>query len=281
MIKTSVILVCLMATMTISYGQSILNRIKDKVKNKVEQKIEEGIDKGIDKAEQKGTEAVKNETVKNKGSKPENKPSNKEKGNGETEQAGKGLSSFQSYSKYDFERGSQIRFSDDFSEDVIGEFPLKWSTNNRGEAVNVKNSINKWLRMYQSSKFVSPMISSLPVNHTIEFDLILNFDKGGNSYRFPGLQLNLLALNGKNNVKDYLVNNNSKGELIIEILPGEEGSSNISLKVNKEGSLFFQNEEKAIGSWIHFTANQFILPSGIKGKELGFGSTRKRYMIFQ
>jgi len=51
MIKTSVILVCLMATMTISYGQSILNRIKDKVKNKVEQKIEEGIDKGIDKAE--------------------------------------------------------------------------------------------------------------------------------------------------------------------------------------------------------------------------------------
>lgn len=244
MIKTSVILVCLMATMTISYGQSILNRIKDKVKNKVEQKIEEGIDKGIDKAEQKGTEAVMNETVKNKGSKPENKPSNKEKGNGETEPAGKGLSSFQSYSKYDFERGSQIRFSDDFSEDVIGEFPLKWSTNNRGEAVNVKNSINKWLRMYQSSKFVSPMISSLPVNHTIEFDLILNFDKGGNSYRFPGLQLNLLALNGKNNVKDYLVNNNSKGELIIEILPGEEGSSNISLKVNKEGSLFFQNEEK-------------------------------------
>src|SRR5690606_17056772 len=151
---------------------------------------------------------------------------------------------FQSYSKYDFERGSQLRFSDDFTEDVIGEFPLKWATNNRGEAVNVINSNNKWLRMYQSSKFVSPLISSLPINHTIEFDLILNFDKGGNSYRFPGLQLNLLALNGKNNVKDYLVNNNSKGELIIEILPGEEGSSVISLKVNKEGSLFFQNEEK-------------------------------------
>lgn len=244
MIKTTVLLVCLTATMTITNGQSILNRIKDKVKNKVEQKVEEGIDKGIDKAEQKGTEAVKNEANKNKEAKPGKAQKKQEDGSGAVQQDSKLSPIFQSYSKYDFERGSQLRFSDDFTEDVIGEFPLKWATNNRGEAVNVISSNNKWLRMYQSSKFVSPLISSLPINHTIEFDLILNFDKGGNSYRFPGLQLNLLALNGKNNVKDYLVNNNSKGELIIEILPGEEGSSVISLKVNKEGSLFFQNEEK-------------------------------------
>ena len=109
---------------TFSQG-GILNRAKQKLKEKTEQradeKIEEGIDKGLDEVEN-GIEAKK-----------------KAKGDQEVSGSIKNESlpvannvSFESYSRYDFVPGENVMYAEDFSQDVIGEFPLKWATDNRG-----------------------------------------------------------------------------------------------------------------------------------------------------
>lgn len=249
--------------MSYADAQSIFNRVKEKVKNKIEQKIDEGIDKGLEKVEMKSKESLKSKESDSTKSKQHKEGSTINKKAEDSPEP-----KLQSYSKYDFIRGDQIRFIEDFSEDVIGEFPLKWGTNNRGETVNVDKYTNKWLRLYQSGKFTSPYIATIPTNYTLEFDMILNYDKGGNSYRFPGIQINLLALNGKNNLKDYLVNSTTKAELNIEILPSEEGSSTISLKSIKEGSIFFENPEKGLRKLDSYYGKPIHVAIWVQGQRL-------------
>ena len=125
--------------------------------------MDQSIDKGLDKAE----DATKS---KNKSNTGEEKETDEKKENGEEKSQG-----LKSFSKYDFVPGEKIVYAEDFSQDVIGEFPAKWNTNGSGEVVTVEGLAGKWLKIIEGTKYESAYNSKLPENYTVEFDLLVEF----------------------------------------------------------------------------------------------------------
>ena len=156
-----------------SSSSQILDRIKNKVKQKGDQKVDETVDKGLDKAEGKNKKENNEVNVK----------SENEEVTARTESKG-----LKSYSKYDFVPGDKIVYSEDFSQDVIGEFPVKWNTNGSGEVVTLEGLPGKWLKITEGTKYESPYNIKFPESYTIEFDLLAEF-KNDQAVPFIKLQL--------------------------------------------------------------------------------------------
>lgn len=68
-----------------------------------------------------------------------------------------------------FVSGKKILFEDNFSNDVVGDFPVNWFTNSSGEIANINS--NKWLQLSDKGSFLPLNISKLPENFTFEFDV--------------------------------------------------------------------------------------------------------------
>ncbi|MGH2564459.1 MAG: hypothetical protein ACRDE5_08100, partial [Ginsengibacter sp.] len=101
--------------------------------------------------------------------------------------------SLQTYSKYDFIPGEKVLAYEDFAQDAVGEFPLKWNTNSSGEIVTASGQTGNWLMINKKGLFMPEFINNLPDNFTLEYDLIYS----GSDY-LPFLQLLLLSTgNGK------------------------------------------------------------------------------------
>src|SRR5688500_322407 len=149
----------------------VLKKLGDKAKMKIGQradaKTDKTMDKGLDEIEE-GTKVKKDEDGDVKIKHPDG---TKEKIEGE----GKSSQSLKSYSRFDFVPGDKIVYSDNFSQDVIGEFPLKWNTNGSGEIVTLEEVPGKWLKITESTKYETPYNNNFPENYTIEFDLLVEF----------------------------------------------------------------------------------------------------------
>ena len=77
------------------------------------------------------------------------------------------------YSKYDFVPGDKLLFSDDFSNDFIGDLPSKWNTNGSGNIVKFNKVEGNWFELKAGYRlYAIPDISQLPEDYTIEFDLL-------------------------------------------------------------------------------------------------------------
>ena len=143
----------------------ILDKIKNKAKQRADQKVDQTIDKGLDEAEGKNKKE-KDKDKTDESSEVKNKNEEGAKSNPQ------GL---KAYSKYDFVPGEKIVYAEDFAQDVVGEFPLKWNTNGTGEIVTIEGLPGKWLQITGGTKYESPYSSNLPENYTVEFDLVLDF----------------------------------------------------------------------------------------------------------
>ena len=75
-----------------------------------------------------------------------------------------------------FERGSRIIFQDDFEKDAIGDFPAKWNTSKSGEIKKLTGLNNKFLKINDGAIVNVQLTKLLPVNFTVEFDLIVPND---------------------------------------------------------------------------------------------------------
>ena len=241
--------ICFCMLPLVGFTQSaVLDRFKQKVKARADQHLDEGIDKALDKTE---------DGINNSGKKNAQEQTEKPIASQKSDTA---MPFFASYSRYDFVPGDEIVYAEDFSQDVIGEFPLKWATNNRGETVTVKGMDNKWLRMYQSSQFLSPYVKNLPENFTVEFDLIFNYSNPELSYVFPELDIRLLnAAAGDKRGKKYFNESEALSELKIAIGPENGESSTIYLYSAQNGSETFSNPPKSLarlsgyfGKPVHF-----------------------------
>lgn len=80
--------------------------------------------------------------------------------------------SLKAYSQYDFIPGEKILGYDDFSQDAVGDFPVKWTTNASGEIMTINNTAGKWLNISKEGFYLPQFIASLPDNFTIEYDLL-------------------------------------------------------------------------------------------------------------
>jgi outer membrane protein OmpA-like peptidoglycan-associated protein len=91
-------------------------------------------------------------------------------------------------SKYDFVPGTTVLFAEDFQQDVVGEFPLKWFTNGSGEVVTLEGKPGKWVKM-SSGALISPTFK-FPENFTYEFDVFIDLDAKSQSV-MPGLSFEI------------------------------------------------------------------------------------------
>jgi len=149
----------------------VLGKVKEKVKERTEQKTDETIDKGLDKVEEgvEGQEEEKQETEQEQETEQTEEKVIQKNDVQQEKKAG-----LKSYSKYDFIAGEKTVFFDDFSQDNLGDFPVKWNTNSSGEVVELEG-FGKWFWMNWGGTFYPEMSGVLPENFTIEFDLINDF----------------------------------------------------------------------------------------------------------
>jgi len=188
-------------------AQISLKKIGDKVNQKVNQRIDrktdQAIDKGLDKAESGAKKTTTNEGGENN--------SQEERATVSTNTSLSTEGGLKSYSKFDFIPGGKIVYAEDFLQDVVGEFPLKWNTNGSGEIVTIDNVQGRWLDMVSGTKYETPFTKKLPDNYTVEFDLLvqraesmsvpsISFQldrKGGNQY-YPLVGLEFVPGGGTN-----------------------------------------------------------------------------------
>ncbi len=168
-----------------TYAQ-IGQKIKNKVNERANQKVDNAIDEGLDKAEEgtKKKTKTKAEDGKTKTkTKTEDEDGDKPKTIIESDDnSSAATASFASYSKFDFVPGEKTIFFDDFAQDNIGDFPVKWNTNGKGEVVTNNRYPGKWLKMRNATTYL-PEISSnkFPENYTMEYDMVVSGeDRQGN-----------------------------------------------------------------------------------------------------
>ncbi|MEP7258833.1 MAG: hypothetical protein ABI687_10595, partial [Flavitalea sp.] len=120
-----IFLLMLTANFTYSqFGDILKRRAAEGAKQGAEAGAEKTIDKGIDKLFSRRNKKSKDTT-----NIPEKVINMKQTNQTQTSP------SLKTYSKYDFIPGEKIMLFDDFSQDSIGDFPDKWTTNASGEVM--------------------------------------------------------------------------------------------------------------------------------------------------
>ncbi|HUC80615.1 MAG TPA: hypothetical protein VMR70_06840, partial [Flavisolibacter sp.] len=192
--------------------QGLLNKLKDKAKARAEQRIDQGMDKALDKAEEEA--AKKRDGKKEAGTNTGNQAEATQQGN-KTAVQNVGTAAFKAYSRYDFVPGERIVYAEDFSQDELGELPLKWNTNNRGETVTLETQPGKWMQLFNNSRFASPGLQKLPENFTMEMDLLFHFS-GEGGYVYPQLEIKLLELLASDaKANNFLTNHDAAKEMAL------------------------------------------------------------------
>lgn len=180
----------------------ILKKILDKTKEKTEHKISEKIsDKVSDAASKPIDDASSDKEKKSKTkTKSEDRDPSNETDENSTAKNSSEKKSLSTYSKYDFVPGEKILVYENFSQDVIGDFPAKWNTNGSGELVTVGGEEGHWFKMNKQAKFIPEFINNLPDNFTLEYDLICNENF---SFYSTGLTVWLLSGGASSQAFDY------------------------------------------------------------------------------
>ncbi|NLH60007.1 MAG: OmpA family protein [Ignavibacteriales bacterium] len=147
----------------------ILGKIKDKVEKKVDEKTDEAIDEGLEELEEGIKNSNKNEdSEENKESSDESLDNEESKKESKTKEDP--LTVFRSY---DFIPGNNIFFYDNFENDKVGDFPVKWNTSGTGEIVRLSKYPGNWFKIIDATSYVPEINTPLPENYTIEFDIVV------------------------------------------------------------------------------------------------------------
>ena len=171
-----------------AHGQGMLDRMKKraeesakrKVEDRVGQKTDKATDKGLDKAENAVKCAASDKACADKAAK-EGKKVVVEDGNTQSagakadgasaEDASMMKAGEGAWANYDFVPGEKPIIIDDFSKDVVGDFPkkLEMAAGNL-EIVDIKGK--RWLRMNGGrNQFMLKAGGVLPTRFTLEFDM--------------------------------------------------------------------------------------------------------------
>ncbi len=202
-----------------------------------------------------------------------------------------GNSSDPVYRNFDFVRGSQVLFFDDFSQDRLGDFPVLWNTNGSGEVVNFGETA-QWFQLASQSLYI-PDAGALPENYTIEFDLQtaditqqtssraiveLRFEDH-NTFKYPQRHAKVELPLCTYVSPGIWVRNRAKNEVEInnpiqqDIRPALQDITHISIAVHGKRLRLWVNEQKVVDipRLVPEGASHFkIYPAGLKGKELVF-----------
>ncbi|WP_405349654.1 OmpA family protein [Nonlabens sp. Asnod3-H03] len=84
---------------------------------------------------------------------------------------------FESYTKYDFIPGADLKVMEDFTSTFIGDFPSTWNTDSSAEVVEMNAQPGKWLQIGNGSKtlVMNDIIDNWEEDFTLEFDIAHDF----------------------------------------------------------------------------------------------------------
>ena len=205
--KVTTLLFCVVACIIAADAQNPLKKLGDRLGQKVNQRANQKTDKAMDKTLDKAEKSLEGN-----GSKDGDESTDGDKASGTKSGSAAAKPGLKSYSKFDFVPGDKILYAEDFAQDVVGEFPLKWNTNGTGEVVTLEGIPGKWLQIFKQTKYESALKNPLPENFTVEFDILAEFEdsrsipyievqllgEGGNRHYPPGVHLNIGPQGGIN-----------------------------------------------------------------------------------
>lgn len=217
-----------------AWCQSLPEKTKEKTEQKViqrtDQKIDQGIDQGLNKMEEAINIIFKKKTKKSK-------EEQGEEGRLDDSGSSKSSSSTSPTQASDFVPGVEVLFSDDFSQDALGDFPAKWNTNGSGQVVEVDGQ--RWVEIIHNSLVNPVMDQALPENATVQFDLLL-LEEGST----PFVQF------GLTNVRDILREDVNYGNKFFVNIHGFAGNDTKTLEYGLKADV--------IGNKSDFPLTQYV-----------------------
>lgn len=175
------ILRTLIVLMAVSVVNPVSARLRKKLKE-MQERAERVVGRQLDKLEEKASNADINikkdkETEQDAG---QNFPSGFPDSDDYGQVFDEGMSgfddrSFEAYSKFDFVPGSRVVMYDDLSTSHPGDLPRGWNTGSNLETVTLSHLPGQWIRMGKGEASHVPSILEIPVDFTLEFDLVLDY----------------------------------------------------------------------------------------------------------
>jgi outer membrane protein OmpA-like peptidoglycan-associated protein len=144
-------------------------KIKAKAKAKVEQKENEAADKVVDAADPSKQGAAAAEGSGAAADAPAAAPASAD-GTTAVAPARPGAGA---WANYDFVPGETVLFADDFSKDVVGDFPRRLEFKS-GALEIVESEGTRWLRAMADSRWYVPLPDVRPERFTMEFDYYIH-----------------------------------------------------------------------------------------------------------
>lgn len=230
----------------------LLNKAKNKVQQRVDNKVDRAMDNELDKMEGKNTTA--SNTATSATTKSEEKPPAP-------------AETLVSYSKYDFVPGEKIVYTEDFSQDVIGELPLNWNTNGKAEVVTLNSFPGKWLRIYQNALYLTANKDSFSKNFTIEFDAVLQMKPNG--WLYPELIFGFISTqNEPANDNIFLKDFEKYAAVQTNLHLSEGGNTRTLVESSYEGKDYFRSENQNIASLEKFYSKIAHISMQVQEKRL-------------
>jgi outer membrane protein OmpA-like peptidoglycan-associated protein len=211
---------------------NILNKAKNKVQQRVDNHVDKSMDNGLDKLEGKETAKAAAPVPKTE-TKAAAAPAPEE--------------TLVSYSKYDFVPGERILYTEDFSQDAIGELPLNWNTSGKGEVVTLNSYGGKWLRIYQNALYLTANKDSFSKNFTIEFDMVLQLKPNG--WLYPELDFGFLSTHDQPSNDNFFLREYDKYAAVLTSLHlGEGGNTRTKVESYLDNKKTFYSENQNLAS---------------------------------
>ena len=205
----------------ICQAQINTKEVKRNAETRVNETLNKGVTAGMEKLEKgigglfkgkKAKNAAKTDSITNTGTVTETETVN------ETPQQNPDI-----LRKFDFVQGDKILVLENFSQDNLGDFPAKWSTNSGGEIVELNGE--NWFNLGKNGVFMPQFINNLPDNFTFEFDVSssANFNFYSNPLSFS---IAALAKPSTDYVKWKLFNRLGRDGIEVGIHPKSVSTSN-------------------------------------------------------
>ena len=219
------------------WGQSLPVKTKEKTEQKViqrtDQKIDQGIDNGLNKIEEGINSIVKKKPKKSK----DESEKDGDLADSETTKSASRVQNAPSQIS-DFVPGVEVLFSDDFSQDALGDFPARWNTNGSGQVVEVDGE--RWLEIIHNSLVNPVMDQALPENATVQFDLLL-LEEGTT----PFIQF------GLTNVRDILRENINYGNRFFVNIHDFAGNDTKTLEYGLKADVIGNKNDFPLPSYVN------------------------------
>lgn len=235
-----------------AHSQSLFGKVKNAAKQTTEEVV-------ADKTREKTRQALDSAlTAKKNNKKGKTSPETEEAALPETEVAnGTPIAvqqnpiqqdALKSYAKFDFVPGETLVYYNDFANESLGELPVDWNTSGAGQVVTFNNVPGKWMKMLQSSSFLTDNKATFGENFTVEFDIIFGGQENNIIY-YPALYFGFLSTGNQPTDHSSFLESQEKYfsfRTYLGVIADGNGNSISQIESNVDWSQYFQTQVKTL-----------------------------------